>query len=166
MGARKAHSIILYPLSNTQVVCQGNRFVLHATQKSCNAFVACNTNSCQPSANTLPPMFQASDIPYNIGQVISLAFPAQILIINSAIDESALLIAINLMKGYTMRKRFFGRLLLVVIIGITLGGCACSQPKMMAETTAPTPQPAVVQQAYTPPPAVVQPAPPPKQDRN
>ena len=69
---------------------------------------------------------------------------------------------INLMKGYTMRKRLLGRLLLVVIIGITLGGCACGT-QMAAETPPPYTPPAVVQPAPQPPPAV---APPLKQDRN
>jgi hypothetical protein len=69
---------------------------------------------------------------------------------------------INLMKGYTMRKRSFGRLLLVVIVGITLAGCACGQ-QMAAETPPPYTPPAVVQPAPQPPPAV---APPLKQDRN
>jgi hypothetical protein len=71
---------------------------------------------------------------------------------------------INLMKGYTMKKRSFGRLLLVVIAGIALAGCACGQ-QMAAETPPYTP-PAVVQPAPQPPPAVVQQAPPLKQDRN
>jgi hypothetical protein len=63
-----------------------------------------------------------------------------------------------------MKKRSFGRLLLVVIIGITLGGCACGQ--QMAAETPPYSPPAVVQPAPQPPPAVVYQAPPPKQDRN
>ena len=73
---------------------------------------------------------------------------------------------INLMKEYTMRKRLIGRLLFVVIIGITLGGCACGTQQMAAETPPPYSPPAVVQPAPQPQPAVVRQAPPPKQDRN
>ena len=70
-----------------------------------------------------------------------------------------------------MRKRSFGIALFVVVIAMTLGGCAsmqawCNQDaKKEAEIAAARP-PAVVQEAPPRPPAVVQPAPMPKKDRN
>lgn len=67
------------------------------------------------------------------------------------------------MKGCTMRKRSFGLVLLLFITAIALGGCACGQQKMAADTTTSYSQPAVVQPAPQP---VVHQAPPPKQDRN
>jgi starvation-inducible outer membrane lipoprotein len=60
-----------------------------------------------------------------------------------------------------MRKGSFGLVLLIFIIGIALGGCACFPKKAQEETP-----PAVVQTAPQRQPAVVQPAPPPKKDRN
>ena len=79
-----------------------------------------------------------------------------------------LLIARKLRKGYSMQTRTLWRVLFILIVGITLSGCACNQNKARDEAMAQvqTPPPAVVQQA--PParqPAVV-PSPPPKKDRN
>lgn len=78
-----------------------------------------------------------------------------------------LLIARNLRKGYIMQTRTLWRVLFIVIIGITLSGCACNQNKARDEAMAQvqTPPPPVVQQAPAPRPPV-QPTPPPKKDRN
>jgi hypothetical protein len=68
-----------------------------------------------------------------------------------------------------MKKRLFGLVLLVVIVSMSLGGCASLQEMCGTEKEqqrvieASQPPPAVVRPA--PPPAVV-PAPPLKKDRN
>ena len=68
-----------------------------------------------------------------------------------------------------MKKRLFGRALLVVFIGLTLGGCAsmaefCSQDaKRDAEMAS---APAVAQPAPPRQPEPARPVPPPKKDRN
>jgi peptidoglycan-associated lipoprotein len=84
-----------------------------------------------------------------------------------------------------MKKRSFGFVLLVVIIGMALGGCGCFQEAKKGETPPPAPAPVVKQAPVCPacpacPPAVVcppektcapcpqppPPPPPPKKDRN
>jgi hypothetical protein len=74
------------------------------------------------------------------------------------------------MKECTMRTGSFGFALFVVIIGMTLGGCACDRHNVKAEemaqvTQEPPPRPPEVKVAPRPP-EVVQPARPVKQDRN
>ena len=63
-----------------------------------------------------------------------------------------------------MRKSSLGRVLLVVILGLTLGGCACMPQKAKPE---PTP---IVRQPEAPPrapePVRPLPPPPPKPERN
>ena len=77
----------------------------------------------------------------------------------------------KLMKEDTMRKGLFGLALLVVIISMSLGGCAsmremCGTEKEQKKIIeASQPPPAVVRP--TPPPAAVTPPPPPpKKARN
>jgi len=66
-----------------------------------------------------------------------------------------------------MKKRSFRLVLLLVIIGLGLGGCACLQPEMKAETLPPSSPPAVVETTAAASPApVAVPERPLKKDRN
>jgi hypothetical protein len=71
-------------------------------------------------------------------------------------------------------KRSFWLALFIVLLGISMAGCAClggEAPSWwfkcgQAKEEAPPPQPAVVKPAPPPPAPAPQPAPPLKQDRN
>jgi peptidoglycan-associated lipoprotein len=60
-----------------------------------------------------------------------------------------------------MKKRSLGLVLLVALIGITLGGCGCFQQEMKGETPPPAAPPAVVQAPEAKPVVPVAPPPPP-----
>ena len=72
----------------------------------------------------------------------------------------------ELMKGFAMKKRSIGFALLFILMGMTLGGCACGTKTAVVEETAPYTPPPVVRQETQRTYPVAQPVPPPKPDRN